>query len=117
MSALLNISPGQIMHIWENLMDCLHGRNGYGGDTAEIYLYTVMQHSPIVAHDQMEGRVSDRCREVYLEAARTLHGLCRIFEDRQKVRIELEDGELDDLLGPQIFDHRVRLTVVSKERK
>lgn len=112
--ALLNVSPAQFMGLWEDLMDAEHKRNGYGGDTAEIYVSRFMMHSSTVVLDHVRGgEVSEGYREDYLEAATTLHALCRLFEDRRNVTIEMEEGPLDDLVGPAIFDHRVHLRVVT----
>ena len=112
MNGILNASPLQIMGLWEELLDAQHGRNGYGGDTAEIYITRFMTHSSTVALDRMRsGELSDGARDDYREAARTLHALCRLFEKRRGVVIEMEEGTLDDLTGDQVFDHRVHLTV------
>ena len=113
MNAILNTSPAQVMGLWEDLLDAEHGRNGYGGDTAEIYISRFMNHSSTVALDRMRGgELSDGARDDYREAARTLHALCRVFEERRKVVIEMEEGPLDDLAGNRIFDHRIHLTVL-----
>jgi hypothetical protein len=117
MTPMLSISPNQIMHLWEELIDASHGCNGYGGDTAEVYVYRFMQHSPSVVldrirHGQGDKDVSDGYREDYLEAASALHALCRLFEERRGVTIEMAEGPLDSLLGPQTYDHRVHLKVI-----
>lgn len=112
MNVILNASPLQIMGLWEDLMDAEHGRNGYGGCTAEIYVSRFMGHSSTVTLDRMRGgELSDGARDNYREAARTLHALCRLFEERRGVVIEMEEGPLDDLAGDRVFDHRVHLTV------
>lgn len=108
-NALLSASPLQIMELWEELADAANGVNGYGGDVAEIYIYRFMRHSPSVALDRVRGTMS--CHEDYREANALLHTLCRIFEERRQVRIEMQEGPLDALLGPEIFDHRVHLVV------
>lgn len=113
MNAILNAAPIHFMELWEQLLDAQHGSNSYGGDTAEIYVSTFMRHSSTVVLDHMRGgEVSDGYREDYREAAATLHALCRLFESRRGVVLEMQEGPLDDLLGPGVFDHRVHLTVV-----
>lgn len=112
MNAMLSVSPEQVMGLWEDLMDASNGCNGYGGDTAEIYLYRFMGHNPIVMHDRMQGGLlTEMAADAYRAAAATLHALCRTFEERRDVQVSLLGGELDDLLGPQVFDHRVHLVV------
>jgi hypothetical protein len=113
MNAILNASPLQIVGLWEDLLDAEHGRNGYGGDTAEIYITRFMTHSSTVALDRMRGgELSEGGRDDYREACRTLHALCRLFEQRREVVIEMEEGALDELIGDRVFDHRVHLTVL-----
>lgn len=112
MNDLLNASPLMIMELWEQLLDAEHGRNGYGGDTAEIYVTRFMMHSSTVTLDRMRGGdLSEGGREDYHEACRTLHALCRVFEERRKVVVEMIEGPLDDLVGDRVFDHRVHLRV------
>lgn len=112
MNAILNASPFQIMGLWEDLLDAEHGRNGYGGYTAEIYISRFMQHSTTVTLDRIRGgELSDGARDDYREAGRAIHALCRLFEERRGVVIKMEEGPLDDLAGDHVFDHRVHLTV------
>jgi len=113
MNAILNASPLQIMGLWEDLLDAQHGRNGYGGDVAEIYVTRFMTHSSTVTLDRMRGgELSEGSRDDYREACRTLHALCRLFEERRQVVIEMLEGPLDDLVGDRVFDHRVHLRVI-----
>jgi len=119
MNAILNASPLQIMALWEDLLSAEYGCNGYGGDVAEIYISRFMRHSSTVTLDRMRGgELSEEGREDYREAGRTLHALCRVFEDRRKVVVEMLEGPLDDLAGDRVFDHRVHLRIVgaSSER-
>lgn len=114
MNDILNASPLQIMGLWENLLSAEYGRNGYGGDTAEIYISRFMTHSSTVTLDRMRGGdLSEGSRHDYREGCRTLHALCRLYEERRKVVIEMLEGPLDDLIGDRVFDHRVHLRVVA----
>jgi len=40
------MSMVQALSVWMELEDALHGENGYGGDTAEIYIYRFMAYRP-----------------------------------------------------------------------
>src|SRR5262249_25383349 len=46
-----NLSMAQALLIWSELMDAYHGKNGFGGDTAEIYMYRLMPYDPALVHD------------------------------------------------------------------
>lgn len=39
-------SINQVVGIWDELRDAMEGKNGFGGDTAEIYAYRLMPNSP-----------------------------------------------------------------------
>ena len=57
---LLTVNPLEMMHLWGELVECYHGVNGYGSDTAEIYAYRLMPYSPLVHSTALkEGVLKD----------------------------------------------------------
>lgn len=101
--SMIDVTPAQIMGLWEQLMECLYNDNKYGGHVAEIYLYTVMQRDPLIEMN----RESPRAIERFAEANQTLYELCRIFEERVGVTLwlfENPSGEWDD---PLPLDHLI----------
>jgi hypothetical protein len=112
MEALLSVSPLQVMGLWEELMAALYGDNRYGGRTTEVYLYTMMPHTPTAVHPIGESGL-----EAYRSACRTLHALCRLFEQRMEAVVEFENGaSIDGLLDHEPETHRVHLTVTPADR-
>lgn len=101
------------MALWEQLLQCLYKDNSFGTTVAEIYIYTVMPHSPLVALPDS----SYLATEDYAEANKNLFNLCKIFEERNEAIVRFSDGSALDLLisdPKNPFRHRVHLEVVSK---
>lgn len=46
------ISTAQALTIYDELLKASYGDNSYGGDTAEIYLYTMIPHRPSYPSDK-----------------------------------------------------------------
>lgn len=110
MSNLYMVSPVHVMHLWEQLMQCVYRDNSFGTTVAEIYLYTVMPRSPLV-----EAKINGM-KEEYLAANRNLYDLCKIFEERVGVKLYIDSGDdnrqpLDVLLEPEPYTHRVHIGV------
>ena len=120
MNPLLRASPDQMLHFWEEMMQAEAGTNGYAGSTAEIYVSRFMVQSSIVVLDHVrfattnEREHSQDAIDAYREAGQLIHALSRLFEERRHVVIAMDEGDLDDLLGPKPFTHRVHLSVKRK---
>ena len=107
--ALLSVSVVQALSVWEQLTQALYGDNPYGGDVAEIYVHTVMPHSPLAAQPLGESGIT-----LYRAGCRTLHGLCRLFEKRMDAVVTNPDGSsIDDMLDESPYTHRVHLKVAA----
>lgn len=107
------VSTSQVVDLWEQLMQCLYDDNKYGGRVAEIYIYTMMPHSPAVCMNP----TSTWAKEEYFEACQRLHALCVAFAERFEVVVQFEGGEsIDYLIADPLdpFTHRVHLEVVAK---
>ena len=105
--AILDVTPLQIITLWEELLQCVYGDNKFGGTVAEIYLFRFMPHSPCAV-----APISEVGLEAYRAANRALYSLCRLFEERNHVELELLDaGPLERLLDDEPFTHRVHISV------
>lgn len=88
---MLNVTPTQIMGLWEQLMRCIYNDSPYAGTVAEIYLYTVMARDPMIELN----RDSTHSFEIFAQANQTLYDLCRLFEQRNDVKLSFYDQSLE----------------------
>ena len=71
MSLGTTISIDQALDVWSEFVDAYYGKNSYGGDTAEIYIYRLMPRTP--------GGPDD---DDYLRANQALSSLLLRFQSR-----------------------------------
>lgn len=113
-----NLSMTQALSIWSDLEAAYYGKNGFGGDTAEIYIYRAMPYDPTVASLAGVLHESERARSIagesYDKANASLHTLFVHFAASREARIEVEGRELGDWLRTARYDHRIRVKVVSR---
>lgn len=115
-----NLSMMQALSIWEELVEALHDKNGFGGNTAEIYIYRLMPYVPLLTGSEIsEQSKLDACRQ----ANESLVALIQHFEtthDGTSIQIVLECDEekpavdwiFDLLRNPKAsMGHRVHLRV------
>lgn len=106
-----NLSMVQALSIWSELEAAYYGKNGFGGDTAEIYAYRLMPMSPSFDH-----RVEVR-DEFNAQATRSLIALVEHFEETHEcaVYVVLVDGyeRVRKCLKQEgrSFEHRIHLHV------
>ena len=109
--------------MWSELEEARHGTNSYGGDTAEIYAYRVMGHSPAVSamkaaqqadrHHRPSGMLYESVMEDYATAKASLLSLCDYFARLYKVSITF-DG-VPEHEWKKVFGHRVHVQVLKRE--
>ncbi len=75
--SLAHISTVQALSVWAELEAAYRGDNGFGGNTAEIYVYTLMQNQPQGAPTIEELRTANRA----------LWDLLVLFRNRYDVQI------------------------------
>lgn len=113
--SLLNIRPIELLRLWGELVECYHGVNGYGSDTAEIYAYRLMPFSPSV--QLHPGFHEEQKLEIQGQAAADLVELCRLFlGEYDRYTIEIDGIELS-LWEQHIrygFDWRVHVRVIKQ---
>jgi hypothetical protein len=111
-----SLSMTQALSIWSDLEAAYYGKNGFGGDTAEIYIYRAMPYDPSVARiehastvDIMDG---DGAGSTYDRANESLHALFAHFSKTHEARIEVEGRELGEWLKTARYLHRIHVKVV-----
>ena len=82
MIALATISLSQALGVWGDLVEAYHGVNGYGGDTAEVYLFRLMPRDPSAERGPDGGTLAAQAVVAQARAARlALADLCRLFAE------------------------------------
>lgn len=103
----MNISMNQAINLWDELHSALQGKNGYGGDTAEVYLYSMMEHSPSYAR----GHAAMFASSSIEHAGHEIYALVNRFEGKHSCFVTMEEGELAELIHPDFPYHRIHLKV------
>lgn len=106
-----NLSMNQALSIWSDLDDAYHGKNGFGGDTAEIYMYRLMPYSPSVT------RALTDARDVVRAANKSLFYLLAHFRDARGVEVWVNDAPLGAWLMTATNDHRVHVRIKRQQPK
>jgi hypothetical protein len=105
---MTNLSLTQILDIWTELDDAFHGVNGFGGDTAEIYGYTLMQFDPRILHP---GPLALQARaDMARQAGDSLAQLLARFISVRRCHIEIDGRLFDGTMGR--LDHRCHVRVL-----
>ncbi len=107
-----NISINQALSIWGDLWQAYFGKNGYGGDTAEIYAYRLMPNEPCLFG--VGDYFKERQAEVYRNAAYSLRDIVWKFCQDNDVLCLMDGENCDDWVRHTIFDHRCHIKVIHK---
>lgn len=114
------ISIEQALDVYDDLIEALHGKHGFGGDVAEIYTFRIMPFSPTYSmHNEGKMWDSDN-RMIEKRAAEDFHSLCHIFAKKHDASISIDDIELNEWINKirieEIrFFHRVHVKVLKNE--
>lgn len=118
--SMLHISMFQALSVWSELEQAYFGQHRYGGDTAEIYLYRLMEHSPLIGNGYTNSQTREVRRGASRQSANALCQLCRIFEAERHCTIEINDTrkleEWASIANMEIED-RCRIRVIRKTVK
>lgn len=115
MNALATLSPLVLLSLWSELEQCYYGDNGYGGHTAEIYAYRLMQHSPLLDAMWQSSAVREAHAEAEQNARNALVELCRLFEKQRDVEIYIDGwANVAEWAQNTHFDHHAHVRVVRK---
>ena len=85
----MNITINQALNFWDQLVTAYMKCNTYGGDVAEIYLYSMMEHGPTFAHNPDSTLVVEEVES----AKATILALVKRFEKEYDCLVTQEDGE------------------------
>lgn len=105
-----NISMVQALDIWSELWQAYFGKNGFGGNTAEIYAYTLMPDSPSRNNSQRR-QVTDG-----LIAASSLYSLLELFKSRAQCKIEIDGKEMGLWFKTQPLLHRCHVKIIRPKK-
>lgn len=102
----IELPVDQALGIWFDLERALEGKNGYGGDVAEIYAYRLVPPRHKGSTEEEQARV----------AGRNLTRLLRYFVDLHR-GAEIEDADESRVIDPLAedfppFAHRTHLRVL-----
>lgn len=120
--SLHTLSMDQVLGVWSDLEQAYFGKNGYGGDTAELYLYRFMPFclATITHPEKMadeESPIGETIRETYDAANCAMHDLLKLFAEKRNVQIEVEGNELGAWLKTARYQHRVHVRVIPLGRR
>lgn len=114
-TALLGIDLLTILDVWAALTECRHGVNGFGGDTAEIYAYTLQKYDPL-AHGHTANRIAqdEELQRLGIGAARALATLLDLFCTQHECSFDIDGLYYKDWLhrvetGDILFHHRAHV--------
>lgn len=110
----------QALSLWTDLMNAYHGKNSFGGDTAEIYMYRFTSSDPSAEAAVFRGdrnvdpsSFMGQARIKQIEGANeSLHNLLEHFAKTQEARVEIDGKELGAWVKTAGFAHRVHVKVV-----
>lgn len=89
-----NASIDQITNIWSELEECYYDDNGYGGDTAEIYLSRIQSSNTsyiTFKGDYNSPLFGEDFRKYDVDGMKTLFSIFQTFEEKKEVKIEVEE--------------------------
>lgn len=120
-----NLSVTQAVTVWSEFEQALHGTNGFGGNTAEIYAYSVMPHTPThtaaIESGSNTGLAFNCAEDSWLGAANSLYALLKFFVERHGGEEKIEaiiDGVTPDKWHNTIghFNHRAHVTITRRDQ-
>lgn len=111
---MLTCSIIEACKIWAEFHDCLHGRNGYGGNVCEIYSYRLQQYCP-TWHRERREICGITAAEIHRQAAKSLVMLLREFCREYDCGARIDNANPDnwyEAIGKSgHFDHRCHIDV------
>ena len=112
----------QAVGIWDELVDAYYGRNGYGGQTAEIYSYRLEQYSPGVhkfSDDKIPSMYLNDAKRIAIEAAQSLIDIIKLFLEKYNSDITVENMTIpiweNKIKQGKFLSHRYHVTVLRKD--
>lgn len=119
-----NISMTEALSIWSDLEQAYFKKNGYGGDTAEIYMYRFGYYPIVSAYLRHPHAPDDAPSPWIMEDIKkmntSLFALLSHFAEHRDAEIEVDDENQMRPLGEWVKEsnntHRVHVRVTPKKR-
>jgi len=89
---MLRCSTAQAIEVWMELEDALREENGFGGNTAEIYAYRLMEHRPSLAVTSSMGH--EARAEAAALASKNLKTILMFFAECRRASVWIDDVPL-----------------------
>lgn len=104
------LSMVQLLSIWSDLEAAYYLRNGFGTDTAEIYMYRLMPRCPTAEH---KGKCD---AEMILDSSTALLHVLEHFETTHDAKIWVNEETLYEVrrIGGRAWESRVSVRVRSR---
>lgn len=99
----------QALDIWSELWQAYYGKNGYGGDVAEIYAYRLMPNIPTLNYQGDTFKNSTAI--AYRQAQTSLYNLLDKFAEDNDCRIFVDKMSLLDWMETDGFNHRCHIQI------
>ncbi len=113
---LPDIRPSEFVALWCELDDAYYGKNGYGGDTAELYAYRFEVYCP--TRHGVAGRAGTASPTDWMEAfaknASRLLDLLTLFASVRDCFVLIGERKIGKWVLAMQFDHRVHVRVQRK---
>lgn len=116
----MNCTVRQAVGVWDELVSAYYNRNGYGGQTAEIYSYRLEEYRPGVHKAPvMLDMFKDDAKRIAVDAAEALLGLILIFQEDNKCEVTVEGMTVPQWRkaiknGSGLF-HRYHVKIIAKD--
>lgn len=120
---LLRVSVMDLLSLWSELEQALHGTNGFGGDTAEIYFYRFgLETVTLYMAPQGSSLHAEETQRVGTANARALYELLALFHehrcDGHEIYVDATRHHDGKVFGPWIlaeqFHHRVHIRIKAR---
>ena len=107
----MDMTIGQAVSVYGDLVAAYYGDDSFGSDTAEIYAYRMQTHRPslMFSHDTEMFRQADK--EAALQAGENLLWIIREFKKNFNARVELQGMTFSTLRSEGLW-HRVQVKVI-----
>lgn len=110
---LLQVDTFELMKLWAEFVECYHGVNGHGGDTAEIYAYRFNKEVPLA---KLAYRTSiNKPLVISNLAQQQLGALVQLFCATYNCKAMIDNITLKNWLSsPVLFDRKVRVCIIKQ---
>lgn len=106
---MVDLTQRQLLNLWSELVDAYYGKNGFGGNVAEIYAYTILPNNPARNYPEETDFLEKARAEDSAVAGNNLFAVLELFRDRYNCTYKIDGFEVD---SPVYFLHRVHVEVI-----